>query len=163
MPDRWRDSDAPRGARYDDRFDQLAAAGVDVHGEAALVDSYEPSSVLDAGCGTGRVALELHRRGRAVVGLDVDPAMLETARAKGPDLPWVEGDLADPALELGRTFDLVVMAGNVLIFVEPGSEGRVLANAARWLGRADDWSRAIRCSREASDRPSTIGWPGRPD
>ena len=104
-----------------------------MHGEAALVDSYEPSSVLDAGCGTGRVALELHRRGRVVVGLDVDPAMLETARAKGPDLRWVEGDLADPALDLGRTFDLVVMAGNVLIFVEPGSEGRVLANAARWL------------------------------
>jgi SAM-dependent methyltransferase len=133
VSDRWRDSEVPRGARYDDRFDRLAAAGVDVHGEAALVDSYEPSSVLDAGCGTGRVALELHRRGRAVVGLDVDPGMLEAARRKAPDLPWVEGDLADPTLELGRTFDLVVMAGNVLIFVDPGSEGRVLANAARWL------------------------------
>ena len=46
---------------------------------------------------------------------------------------WIEGDLADPVLDVGRTFDLVVMAGNVLIFVEPGSEGRVLANAARWL------------------------------
>jgi SAM-dependent methyltransferase len=133
VSDRWRDSEVPRGARYDDRFDRLAAAGVDVHGEAALVDSYGPASVLDAGCGTGRVALELRRRGRAVVGLDIDPAMLETARAKGPDLRWVQGDLADPALELGRTFDLVVMAGNVLIFVDPGSEGRVLANAARWL------------------------------
>ncbi len=133
MPDRWRDSDVPRGARYDDRFDRLAAAGVDVHGEAALVDSYGPSSVLDAGCGTGRVALELHRRSRAVVGLDVDPAMLQAARVKGPDLRWLEGDLADPTLELGRTFDVVVMAGNVLIFVEPGSEDRVLANAARWL------------------------------
>jgi SAM-dependent methyltransferase len=34
---------------------------------------------------------------------------------------------------LGRTFDLVVMAGNVLIFVPPGSEGQVIANGARWL------------------------------
>jgi SAM-dependent methyltransferase len=133
VPDRWRDSDAPRGARYDERFARLEAAGVDVHGEAALVDAYDPSSVLDAGCGTGRVALELDRRGRTVVGLDLDPAMLDAARANGPALRWVEGDLADPTLELGRTFDLVVMAGNVLIFVEPGSEGRVLANAARWL------------------------------
>ncbi len=133
MPDRWLDSNVPRGAHYDARFTRLEASGVDVHGEAALVDSYEPSSVLDAGCGTGRVALELHRRGRSVVGLDIDPAMLEVARAKGPDLRWVEGDLADPALELGCTFDLVVMAGNVLIFVDPGSERRVLANAARWL------------------------------
>jgi SAM-dependent methyltransferase len=89
--------------------------------------------VLDAGSGTGRVALELHRRGRSVVGLDVDPAMLEVARDKGPGVPWILGDLADPALDVGRTFDLVVMAGNVLIFVEPGSEGRVLTNAARWL------------------------------
>jgi SAM-dependent methyltransferase len=133
VPDRWSDSDVPRGARYDARFARLEAAGADVHGEAGLVDSYDPSSVLDAGCGTGRVALELHRRGRAVVGLDVDPDMLETARAKGPHLRWVEGDLADPALDLGRTFGLVVMAGNVLIFVEPGTEGQVLANAARWL------------------------------
>jgi SAM-dependent methyltransferase len=133
VPDRWRDSDVPRGAGYDARFSRLQAAGVDVHGEAALVDSYDPSSVLDAGCGTGRVALELYRRGRDVVGLDVDPVMLEEARSKGPDLRWILGDLADPALDVGRTFDLVVMAGNVLIFVEPGSEGRVLANAARWL------------------------------
>jgi SAM-dependent methyltransferase len=133
VPDRWRDSEVPRGASYDARFTRLEAAGVDVHGEAALVDSYDPSSVLDAGCGTGRVALELHRRGRQVVGLDVDPDMLEAARTKGPDLRWIVGDLADPALDVGRTFDLVVMAGNVLIFVDPGSEGRVLANAARWL------------------------------
>jgi SAM-dependent methyltransferase len=133
VSDRWRDSDVPRGASYDARFTRLEAAGVDVHGEAALVDSYDPSSVLDAGCGTGRVALELHRRGRHAVGLDVDPAMLEAARAKGPDLRWILGDLADPALDVGGTFDLVVMAGNVLIFVEPGREGRVLANAARWL------------------------------
>ena len=133
MSDRWHDSDVPKGAGYDARFTRLEAAGVDVHGEAALVDSYDPSSVLDAGCGTGRVALELHRRGRQVIGLDVDPVMLDAARGKGPDVRWIEGDLADPGLDLGRTFDLVVMAGNVLIFVEPGTEGRVLANAARWL------------------------------
>ena len=53
--------------------------------------------------------------------------------SKAPDLAWVEGDVTDPDLELGRTFDVVVMAGNVLIFVPPGTEGRVIANAARWL------------------------------
>ena len=45
----------------------------------------------------------------------------------------MHGDLADPALDFGRTFDVVVMAGNVLIFVPAGSEGDVFANAARWL------------------------------
>jgi SAM-dependent methyltransferase len=131
----WQESDVPRGAAYDRRFDDLASAGVDVHGEAALVDSYGPGTVLDAGCGTGRVAIELSRRGHVVLGVDVDPAMLEAARTKAPELEWVEGDLTDPELDLGRTFDVVVMAGNVLIFVPPGSQGRVIANAARWLAR----------------------------
>ena len=133
MPDRWHESDVPRGAAYDDRFDRLASSGVDVHGEAALVASYGPGSVLDAGCGTGRVAIELSRRGHRVVGVDADPAMLEAARRKAPGLSWIEGDLSDPALDLGQAFDVVVMAGNVLIFVVRGSEGRVVANGARWL------------------------------
>src|SRR5580692_530703 len=106
---------------------------MDMHGEAALVASYRPATVLDAGCGTGRVAIELSRLGHDVVGVDVDGAMLEAARAKAPDLTWIEGDLTHPALDLGRTFDLVVMAGNVLIFVPTGTEGQVIANAARWL------------------------------
>ena len=83
---------ASRGERdYDRRFEDLAASGMDMHGEAALVASYAPpASVLDAGCGTGRVAIELSRRGHAVVGVDVDEAMLEAARAKAPDLAWVQ-------------------------------------------------------------------------
>ena len=133
MSGRWHDSDVPRGAAYDDRFDRLASAGVDVHGEAAFVDAYGPGSVLDAGCGTGRVAIELSRRGHPVVGVDADPAMLEAARRKAQQLSWVEGDLSDPGLDLGRAFDVVLMAGNVLIFVVPGTEGPVIANAARWL------------------------------
>jgi SAM-dependent methyltransferase len=133
VSDRWSESDVPRGAAYDRRFEDLAAAGVDVHGEAALVDSFGPGAVLDAGCGTGRVAVELARRGHPVVGLDVDRSMVEAARAKAPELEWVLGDLSDPGLDLGRTFDVVVMAGNVLLFVPAGTEGIVIANAARLL------------------------------
>jgi SAM-dependent methyltransferase len=134
MPgNRWMRGDAPRGEAYDRRFEELAARGVDMHGEADLIDSYDPTSVLDAGCGTGRVAIELRRRGRAVAGVDLDPRMLEAARRKAPDITWVEGDLADPALTLDRQFEIVAMAGNVLIFVAPGTEGSVLANMARQL------------------------------
>ena len=133
MSDRWHRSDVPRGADYDRRFEDLAAAGMDMHGEAALVASYRPATVLDAGCGTGRVAIELARRGHDVVGADVDPSMLEAARAKAPGLTWVDADLTDPSLDLGRTFDVVVMAGNVLIFVPSGTERQVIANAARLL------------------------------
>jgi SAM-dependent methyltransferase len=126
---RWLTAAVPRGAGYDARFEALAAGGAYVHGEADLVASWGPRTVLDAGCGTGRVAVELARRGVDVVGVDVDPAMLTAARAKAPGLTWVEADLA--GLDLGRTFDVVVMAGNVMCFVAPGSEGAVVAAAAR--------------------------------
>jgi SAM-dependent methyltransferase len=131
VSDRWHQSDVPRGADYDRRFEDLAATGMDMHGEAALVASYGPATVLDAGCGTGRVAIELASRGYDVVGVDVDPAMLAAARSKAPSLTWAEADLTDPAFDLGRTFDVVVMAGNVLIFVPSGTEGEVIANTAR--------------------------------
>ncbi len=44
---------------------------------------------------------------------------------------WVEGDLAQ--VDLGRRFDVVVLAGNVMIYLEPGSEATVVANLARHL------------------------------
>src|ERR1700733_6653252 len=68
----WLDADSPRGEEYDGRFARLAAQGHDVHGEADLVGSLGLHSVLDAGCGTGRVAMELARRGLNVVGVDLD-------------------------------------------------------------------------------------------
>ncbi|MGH2687133.1 MAG: class I SAM-dependent methyltransferase [Actinomycetota bacterium] len=134
MPDdasRWLTEGAPKGDDYDARFEAKARAGHDVHGEATFVESLGVRSVLDAGCGTGRVAVELARRGLDVVGVDLDPGMLDTARRKAPDLAWVEGDLA--AVQLTRSFDCVVLAGNVMIFLRPGSEPEVVANLARHL------------------------------
>ena len=116
------------GDRYQDQFDALAASGADVHGEADFVAALGPATVLDAGCGTGRVALELARRGIEVVGVDVDASMLATARRLGPALTWIETDLA--GLRLDRTFDVVVMAGNVLLFTPPGTEEAVVARCA---------------------------------
>lgn len=121
------DSDA-----YDAYFERLARQGKDIHGEANFVAAYGPRSVLDGGCGTGRVARELARRGIAVVGVDLDADMVATARRRAPELAWVRGDLA--TVDLGQTFDVIVLAGNVMIFLTPGTEGAVLANMARHLG-----------------------------
>jgi len=119
------------GDSYDASYERRAAAGEDVHGEANFVCRYGVRSVLDAGCGTGRVARELARRGFSVAGVDLDPVMLETGRRKAPHIEWHVADLE--TVELGRTFDAVVMAGNVMIFLTRGSEGRVLANLSRHL------------------------------
>ena len=51
--------------------------------------------------------------------------LLGAARNKAPELTWVEADLANLP-DLGPAFDAVVLAGNVMIFLDPGSEGRVL-------------------------------------
>jgi SAM-dependent methyltransferase len=137
MGTRWQHTDAPRGDDYDARWATLAAKGRNVHGEADLVAAllleHGGSRVLDAGCGTGRVAIELDRRGHPVVGVDVDGAMLAAARAKSPGLDWIEADLTDLAAHFSAEFDLAVLAGNVMIFLEPGTEGQALAAVAGCL------------------------------
>jgi SAM-dependent methyltransferase len=119
------------GDRYQERFDALAASGVDVHGEADCVARLGPHSVLDAGCGTGRVAAELARRGLDVVGIDRDPSMIATARERAPGIEFQVADVADA--DLGRTFDLVVMAGNVPLFTPDGTQAALVAGCARHL------------------------------
>jgi SAM-dependent methyltransferase len=117
------------GDEYQKQFDSLAAEGVDVHGEADFVMRFAPTSVLDAGCGTGRVARELARRGVAVVGVDADASMVATARRLSPELDWRVDDLC--AFDLGRTFPVVVMAGNVPLFTAPGTQRALIAGCAR--------------------------------
>jgi SAM-dependent methyltransferase len=134
---RWHDTDLPRGDEYDARWRRLADAGGHVHGEADLVEALLRQSggtrVLDAGCGTGRVAIELAARGFSVVGLDLDAAMLDTARTKAPELTWVQADLADASAHLDSDFDAVVMAGNVMIFIGRGTEAAVVDQLAKRL------------------------------
>jgi SAM-dependent methyltransferase len=116
--------------RYAERFRAMAERGEDVHGEATFVADLmpAPARVLDAGCGTGRVAVRLHELGYDVVGVDVDPAMLDQARAAAPGLHWRLGDLA--SFDLGETFDVVIVAGNTIPLLEPGT----LLDACERLG-----------------------------
>lgn len=138
VPPRRAVSDAWRSFRaetdldeYDSRWDRLAAQGVAVHGEAEFVRSFEPRSVLDAGCGTGRVAIELARHGIEVAGVDLDPDLLARARRRAPELTWIEADLA--TLDLDRRFDVVVMAGNVVPFAVESDRPAVVTSCARHL------------------------------
>ena len=117
------------GDKYQERFDVLASQGQDVHGEANFVMDLRPRSVLDAGCGTGRVAIELARRGLVVVGVDSNASMIATARRRAPELEWLESDVA--TLDLGLVFDVVVMAGNVPLFTPTGTEAALVAGCAR--------------------------------
>ncbi|MEH0844022.1 class I SAM-dependent methyltransferase [Micromonospora sp. CPCC 205711] len=132
-PTRWATETGPGHSQwYIDRFRKLAAEGVDLAGEARLVDAVVPpgSRILDAGCGTGRVGAALAARGHRVVGVDADPALIEAARADHPGPRWLVGDLAELDLAAAgepEPFDAAVVAGNVMAFVAPGTERDVLA------------------------------------
>jgi SAM-dependent methyltransferase len=126
---------------YIDRFRAMAAEGADLAGEARLVDAMLPrgARVLDAGCGTGRVGGELHARGHAVVGVDADPALVDAARADHPGPRWLVADLAEldlRAMGEDEPFDAAVLAGNVIVFVAPGTEAGVLRHVGAHV--ADD-------------------------
>lgn len=130
---RWQQSDVYRGDDYDARWRTLAQSGKNIHGEADLVDTLLETpgrTVLDAGCGTGRVGIELARRGYRVTGVDSDPAMLMTAQAKDAELAWIQADLTDLPDTVPSSFDLILLAGNVMIFLEPGTEKQVVNGLA---------------------------------
>ena len=114
-----------------DRFRAMAERGEDLAGEARTIDAMLPRSarVLDAGCGSGRVATELTRRGHTVVGVDVDPALIDAARTDYPDGTWLVGDLAEldlPSAGIAEPFDAVICVGNVVPFLAPSTRADVL-------------------------------------
>lgn len=121
-------------AAYQRRFDQLAGSGEDVHGEAAFVTSLvdPPARVLDAGCGTGRVATRLTELGYHCVGVDADPDMLAVARRRDQVTDWVHQDLSVLALRT-QAFHLAVMAGNVVPLLAPGTLVRTVERLAAHL------------------------------
>jgi SAM-dependent methyltransferase len=127
------------GPAYDARLEALARTGKGMQGEADFVGGLlrPPARVLDAGCGTGRVGIELRQRGYDVVGVDVERSMLAVARERDPDGVWLLRDLGaldpdDPALE--GAFDIVLLAGNVVPLLAEGAEADVVRRLAGCLG-----------------------------
>ena len=117
---------------YVERFRTLAAEGADLLGEARFVDAMAQrgSRILDAGCGAGRMAGALTEMGHTVVGVDADPVLIEAAVADHPGPTYAVVDLSEltPADVSDEPVDLVVSAGNVMVFLAPGTERQVLDN-----------------------------------
>ncbi|MCZ3388359.1 MAG: methyltransferase domain-containing protein [Actinomycetia bacterium] len=132
-PTRWvTDTDENHSQWYIERFRTMAAEGIDLGGEARLMDAMLPprSRVLDAGCGPGRVGALLHERGHDVVGVDADPALIAAAREDHPGPKWLVADLAELDLKqqgITEPFAGALLAGNVMTFLAPGTETAVLS------------------------------------
>jgi len=128
---RWfTETEADHSQWYAEHFRELAAEGSDLEGEARLVDAVVAprSRILDAGCGQGRTAAALHRRGHHVTAVDIDPVLLAAARSDNPGPDYIQADLSKLALppQGSGDFDAAVSAGNVITFVAPGTEVEVL-------------------------------------
>jgi 2-polyprenyl-3-methyl-5-hydroxy-6-metoxy-1,4-benzoquinol methylase len=134
---RWfTDFDAGHSQAYIERFRRMAADGTDLVGEARLVDALVAprARILDAGCGTGRIGADLMRRGHEVVGVDVDEQLIAAAQEDHPGPTWLVADLSELDLSArgeAQPFDAAIIAGNVLIFVAPGTEPAVLSRVAQ--------------------------------
>jgi SAM-dependent methyltransferase len=129
---RMTQADPQHSAAYIQRFRDLAAQGMDLVGEARLVDAMLPrgARVLDAGSGTGRIGAFLSVAGHEVVGVDGDPVLVAEAQERHPDVRWIVGDLAEldlPAAGIPEPFDAIVCAGNVMTFLAPSTRREVLA------------------------------------
>jgi magnesium-protoporphyrin O-methyltransferase len=90
--------------------------------------------LLDAGCGTGALAVELARRGARVIAIDLSPTLIDLARLRAPrdigagGVEFLAGDMLNP--ELGR-FDHVVAMDSLIHYRAGDAVAAIAGLAAR--------------------------------
>ena len=141
------------------------------------------ASILDIGCGTGLVAVELAARGFTTIdGLDASPRMLDKARAKGVYRDLIGGDVRRPDVIGPGCYDAAIAVGvfggghvgpeALECFARPVRKGGAIvlyANGIPWV--ADDYPSHLRrleetgvwsvqCTEESNymDRIKRPGW-----
>jgi SAM-dependent methyltransferase len=93
--------------------------------------------VLEVGCGTGRVALDLARRGHSVTGVDNEASLVdalrERARAEALELTARVADAR--TLDFPARFALVALPMQMIQLLDPGDRGAALQALAPCLAR----------------------------
>jgi magnesium-protoporphyrin O-methyltransferase len=128
-------SDAPvgriratvRAGRDQMRATLLSWLPADMHGQR----------LLDAGCGTGALAIEAARRGADVVAIDLSPTLVNLARERAPAdlgggrIDFRSGDMLDPAL---GHFDHVVAMDSIIHYATDDAVAALSRLAERTSG-----------------------------
>lgn len=138
---KWRQAmqDPTHSQRYAQRWERMEAEGTDIDGEARAIDAMAQrgATILDAGCGNGRLAGYLAVAGHDVMGIDLDPLLVEVAKTKYPQARFSIADLADFELRQDDgeliSFDIIVSAGNVQTFLADWERIPALRNVAKHM------------------------------
>ncbi|MGD6980446.1 class I SAM-dependent DNA methyltransferase [Citricoccus sp. CH26A] len=129
---------------YDRRFPGPWERPLDRHSLDAFADALpRGGTILDLGCGTGHVTVELAFRGFRTIGVDPSERMLEIARKRYPSRTWIPGDAHFPA-ESSQVRAAGPIAGIVarfsLIHVPPEQIPAVLAS---WSANTEPGCRVL--------------------
>ncbi|WP_343957511.1 class I SAM-dependent methyltransferase [Yaniella flava] len=151
----WRAAmqDPTHSQRYAQRWERMEAEGFDIDGEARAIDAIaqRESTILDAGSGNGRLAGYLAHAGHNVMGIDLDPHLVEVANTKYPQAHFEVADLADFALDdrAGglKRFDIIVSAGNVQTFLAEWERVPALKNVAKHMHAASRFLTGFQLAR----------------
>jgi magnesium-protoporphyrin O-methyltransferase len=89
--------------------------------------------ILDAGCGTGMLAIDLAQRGAQVLAIDLSPTLVNLARERAPEelsdrIDFRSGDMMDAAL---GTFDYVMAMDSIIHYRAPEMLSVITALSAR--------------------------------
>lgn len=100
------------------------------NGAAELIDCEKGSSLIDLGCGNGALTKALQEKGFRVIGMDSSEELLETARRKYPDIPFIRTDAADFSVE--EAVD-AVFSNAVFHWIDREKQAQMLACVYRAL------------------------------
>ena len=146
----------PRLVALYDAINPLGDAGAF---SCRLAESLSARTIIDLGCGTGLLAVELAKRGHDVTGIDPSEAMLAVARAKpfAERVKWGRGSFERMQ---GLQADMVLMTSHVAQFFLDEEEWRAMLQAAHGALRAG--GHLVFDVRRLSD-PPFAGWPTEDD
>jgi trans-aconitate methyltransferase len=131
-----------RGKDYEQEAIERGWVNVENEPLFRLLEKLDFASVLEVGCGFGRVGAAIKRHYPEVIytGIDVSPDLIEAARKRLPDSELIVADLA--TWDTDRTWDLVVSV-SVLGHLLPADIEQVIAKMRKWATKdvvAIDWN-----------------------
>jgi trans-aconitate methyltransferase len=136
-------------------YDTLNPFGCDSEFFCKQAEKLSAKTIIDLGCGTGLLTVELAKRGHQMTGIEPSVAMLTVARAKpyADRIKWIQGRFEQMD---GLQADMVLMTSHVAQFFLDEKEWRAMLQAAHKA--LNSGGHLVFDIRQLS-KPPFVGWP----